>query len=122
MAYELVRYPLSHLDRAVTESAVTFVSRDFQGLDLARASRDVKIGDRFGQDTEIVEGVQEGDLIATTQVALKVSRKRFRKPPRSATAPMMGESSATVMAVSATPLASSAGKERWTRTAMPTAL
>jgi RND family efflux transporter MFP subunit len=32
-------------------------------------ARDVKIGDRFGQDTEIVEGVEAGELIATTQVA-----------------------------------------------------
>jgi RND family efflux transporter MFP subunit len=32
-------------------------------------ARDVKIGDRFGQDTEIVEGVETGEMIATTQVA-----------------------------------------------------
>lgn len=36
--------------------------------DLVEA-REVKIGDRFGTDTEITEGVQEGEQVATTQVA-----------------------------------------------------
>jgi RND family efflux transporter MFP subunit len=31
-------------------------------------ARDVKIGDRFGNDTEIVDGIQDGERIATTQV------------------------------------------------------
>jgi RND family efflux transporter MFP subunit len=31
-------------------------------------ARDVKIGDRFGNDTEIVEGIQNGERVATTQV------------------------------------------------------
>jgi hypothetical protein len=32
-------------------------------------ARDVKIGDRFGANTEITSGVEEGEQIATTQVA-----------------------------------------------------
>ena len=32
-------------------------------------AREVKIGDRFGTDTEITEGVQDGEQVATTQVA-----------------------------------------------------
>ena len=31
-------------------------------------ARDVKIGDRFGQDVEILEGVNEGEAVATTQL------------------------------------------------------
>jgi RND family efflux transporter MFP subunit len=31
-------------------------------------ARDVKIGDRFGQDIEILEGVNEGEAVATTQL------------------------------------------------------
>jgi RND family efflux transporter MFP subunit len=31
-------------------------------------AREVKIGDRFGSDTEIIEGVQDGDQVATSQV------------------------------------------------------
>jgi RND family efflux transporter MFP subunit len=32
-------------------------------------AREVKIGDRFGADTEVIEGVEAGETIATTQVA-----------------------------------------------------
>jgi RND family efflux transporter MFP subunit len=32
-------------------------------------AREVKLGDRFGQDVEITEGLEEGEVIATTQVA-----------------------------------------------------
>ena len=32
-------------------------------------ARDVKLGDRFGTDVEIVEGLENGDVVATTQVA-----------------------------------------------------
>lgn len=32
-------------------------------------AREVKIGDRFGDDIEIIEGLNEGDRVATTQVA-----------------------------------------------------
>src|SRR5437870_10845222 len=32
-------------------------------------ARDVKIGDRFGPDIEIADGVQESEQVATTQVA-----------------------------------------------------
>ena len=32
-------------------------------------AKDVKLGDRFGSDTEISSGIEEGELIATTQVA-----------------------------------------------------
>jgi RND family efflux transporter MFP subunit len=32
-------------------------------------ARDVKIGDRFGDNIEITEGLTEGDEVATTQVA-----------------------------------------------------
>ena len=32
-------------------------------------AREIKIGDRFGSDTEVTEGVKEGDLVATTQTA-----------------------------------------------------
>src|SRR2546425_272738 len=31
-------------------------------------ARDVKIGDRFGNDTEIIEGIHDGEQVATTQV------------------------------------------------------
>jgi len=31
-------------------------------------AREVKIGDRFGTDTEVTEGVKEGELVATSQV------------------------------------------------------
>ncbi len=31
-------------------------------------ARDVKVGDTFGEDVEIIEGLEEGELIATTQV------------------------------------------------------
>jgi RND family efflux transporter MFP subunit len=32
-------------------------------------AREVKVGDRFDQDVEILEGARDGDLIATTQLA-----------------------------------------------------
>jgi RND family efflux transporter MFP subunit len=32
-------------------------------------AREVKIGDRFGSDTEVIEGVEAGETIASTQVA-----------------------------------------------------
>jgi hypothetical protein len=32
-------------------------------------AREVKLGDRFGSDVEIAEGVAEGETVATTQVA-----------------------------------------------------
>lgn len=32
-------------------------------------AREVKVGDRFGEDIEIVEGLNEGEQVATTQVA-----------------------------------------------------
>ncbi len=32
-------------------------------------AREVKVGDRFGDDIEIMEGLNEGDRVATTQVA-----------------------------------------------------
>ena len=32
-------------------------------------AREVKVGDRFGDDIEIMEGLKEGDRVATTQVA-----------------------------------------------------
>ena len=31
-------------------------------------AREVKIGDRFGSDTEIVEGIKDGEKVAATQV------------------------------------------------------
>ena len=31
-------------------------------------ARDVKIGDRFGNNTEVVEGIQDDERIATTQI------------------------------------------------------
>lgn len=42
-----------------------YVIRDGSSID----AREVKLGDRFGTDVEITEGVQEGELVATTQVA-----------------------------------------------------
>jgi RND family efflux transporter MFP subunit len=32
-------------------------------------ARDVKLGDRFDQDVEILEGLKEGEMVATTQLA-----------------------------------------------------
>ncbi|MBM3745874.1 MAG: efflux RND transporter periplasmic adaptor subunit [Acidobacteria bacterium] len=41
-------------------------------------AREVKLGDRFGQDVEILEGVKEGEQVATTQVARLDTGSRVR--------------------------------------------
>jgi membrane fusion protein (multidrug efflux system) len=41
-------------------------------------AREVKLGDRFGQYVEILEGVQEGEQVATTQVARLDTGSRVR--------------------------------------------
>jgi len=32
-------------------------------------AREVKVGDRFGQEVEIVEGIEEGEQVAVTQLS-----------------------------------------------------
>jgi multidrug efflux pump subunit AcrA (membrane-fusion protein) len=32
-------------------------------------TRDVKLGDRYGQEVEITEGLEDGEMVATYQVA-----------------------------------------------------
>jgi RND family efflux transporter MFP subunit len=53
-------------------SALNYVLGSYKAYvvkDNAIEAREVKLGDRFGQDVEILEGLNEGEMIATTQVA-----------------------------------------------------
>jgi len=43
-------------------------------------AREVKLGDRFDQDVEILDGVKEGEQVATTQVARLDTGSRVRVP------------------------------------------
>jgi len=41
-------------------------------------AREVKVGDRFDQDVEILDGVQDGEQVATTKINLLDTGSKVR--------------------------------------------
>jgi membrane fusion protein (multidrug efflux system) len=73
-SYARVRVETDKVERIrlIPVSAINYVF----GLNKAYAvsggvveARDVKLGDRYGQDVEITEGLEDGEMVATSQVA-----------------------------------------------------
>lgn len=58
--------------RLVPARAVNYIFGSFKAYVIQKdaiEAREVKTGDRFGQDLEITEGLNDGELVATTQVS-----------------------------------------------------
>lgn len=73
-SYAKARIRTDKVDRIVLvpRRAVTYIfgaNKAYIIKDGAIDAREVKVGDQIGQDIEIIEGVSEGDLVATTQLA-----------------------------------------------------
>jgi RND family efflux transporter MFP subunit len=73
-SYAKARVPTEKVDRIrlVPVRAVNYVlgsNKAYVVRDGQIDAREVKLGDRFEQDVEILEGVEEGEQVATTQVA-----------------------------------------------------
>lgn len=73
-SYAKAHVPTSHTEKVTVlpQRAVYYVmgaNKAFVVKDGLVESREVKLGDRFETDVEILEGVQDGDVVAVTQLA-----------------------------------------------------
>jgi RND family efflux transporter MFP subunit len=73
-SYAKAQVKTSRFDRInlVPFRAVNYVLGSYKAYvvnDGAVEAREVKLGDRFGQDVEVIEGLKDGEQVATTQVA-----------------------------------------------------
>ena len=72
-SYARASLPTNKLDRVrlVPARAVAYVfgsNKAYVVKGSTIEARDVKLGDRFDADVEILEGLEEGEMIATTQL------------------------------------------------------
>jgi RND family efflux transporter MFP subunit len=82
-SYAKARVPTEKVDRIrlVPVRAVNYVlgsNKAYVVRDGQIDAREVKLGDRFEQDVEILEGVEEGEQVATTQVLRLVAGTKVR--------------------------------------------
>ena len=82
-SYARVRVKTARFDevKLVPVRAVNYVlgsNKVYVVRELKVEAREVKLGDRFGQDVEILEGVEQGEQVATSQVARLDTGSRVR--------------------------------------------
>jgi RND family efflux transporter MFP subunit len=73
-SYARAHVPTSRLEKVTVlpQRAVYYImgsNKAFVVKDGVVDARDVKMGDRFESDVEILEGIEDGDVVATTQLA-----------------------------------------------------